>query len=122
MFGRLVDSLVRLLLPGGETGNAIRADLEREANALAGRRPRWMVELGRIVQAFGIALYFLAHRLRGWFGDGAADIRYAVRRLGRAPLGTGVAIAVAGLGIGAATATFSVLEAVLLRPLPPRGP
>jgi hypothetical protein len=31
---------------------------------------------------------------------------------------TGVAIAVAGIGIGASTATFSVLDAVLLRPLP----
>jgi len=31
---------------------------------------------------------------------------------------TGVAVAVAGIGIGASTATFSVLDAVLLRPLP----
>ena len=46
------------------------------------------------------------------------DVRYAIRRLKKAPLMTGVAIAVAGIGIGASTATFSVLDAVILRPLP----
>ena len=46
------------------------------------------------------------------------DLKYATRTLTRTPAFTLSVILVLALGIGATTATFSLVDATLLRPLP----
>jgi hypothetical protein len=50
------------------------------------------------------------------------DLRYGARGLRRSPVRAAMVVADAGGGIGANAAIFSLVNAVLLRPLPVREP
>ena len=62
-----------------------------------------------------------ARRVR-WFEDLAQDLKFAVRTLSKTPAFTAIAVLVLVLGIGADTAIFTVVNDVLLQPLPYPGP
>src|SRR5690242_10054219 len=57
-----------------------------------------------------------------WMNDVAHDVRYSFRGMRRDAGFTTFAILIAGLGIGASSTVFSVVNALLLRPLPFRDP
>ncbi len=57
-----------------------------------------------------------------WIGSAVRDFRFNLRSLRKNPGFTSVAVATLAVGIGTCTAMFSVINAVVLKPLPFRDP
>ena len=119
---RVLEALLRLgslWVPGparDEWLEALRAELQaaREKGAPLGQRV--MLVAGAWVDA--IRFRFEEASMEGL----GREVRYAVRGLARRPGFALVTALTLGLGIGANTAIFSVVNGVVLRPLPYRDP
>ena len=66
----------------------------------------------------GRALRTRSQQRRDWLAELASDVSFALRTLRKNFAFTAAALATLALGIGAATAVFTVVDGVLLRPLP----
>lgn len=86
---------------------------EEEAEAAARRKFGNMTQKSEEVRSTWMAR---------WLVDLAQDLRYAFRGMRRDAGFAAFTILIAGLGIGASSTVFSVVNALLLRPLPFRDP
>ena len=99
-------------------------DMQMEDNLRAGMHP---VEARyAALRSFGsvepIKQTYREQRALAWLETTASDMGYAIRILRKSPAFTIASTATLALAIGVNTAMFSVLNTVLLRPLPYRSP
>jgi putative ABC transport system permease protein len=94
----------------GDAGLATDELLRSEPAHVRAQLGRWMDAREEGARRKGGAGTFVA--------DLARDLRFAVRSLAKRPLFSAVVVLVLALGIGATTAIFTLLDAIILSPLP----
>ena len=108
------DRLLARALPTGVVGASIRGDLAQEYTQM-GRGPArglWLVwEVTKLVTHYG------ARGAGGGVGMGNS-LKFAVRRMRRDPGFAALAVLTIALGVGSTVGLFSLVETVLLEPLP----
>jgi putative ABC transport system permease protein len=130
---RAARRLLYMLLPADNRDDVV-AELDAEyARAILPSRSSWRAVAWYWRQAAGSIGPALAMRRRRrnvyrgdamqtmvtrWSAEAWQDLKFAVRLLRRQKMFTAAAVATLALGIGATTAMFSLVDGVLIRPLP----
>lgn len=114
---RVAATLLERLI-GPEPGNAsIIGDLHEEFCELRSRRGRAVAHSWYWWQLLATGVAY-ARPVGGFVERRRHDVRFSIRRLRREPGFAAAVVVTLGLAIGAGTAIFSVVDAVVLRPLP----
>ncbi len=132
----MAESLLRKLIPDDHACEDVLGELAEEFGRASGWYSSLRLRIRYWMAAFSIAAWYALERCRqarpavlpdsiqgtNGMNNLRADLRLALRSVRRAPIPTLAIVVTLGLGIGANAAIFSVVNGVLLKPLPFQDP